>query len=173
MQAIADHSRVVRLPINRITSVNKIGRTASALEQEFERSPTTDEIAMILEISSQEVAQAMQYPGRHVSLDYTRSDKDDQSLYKDIPQESTYPPDHPLNEESMRIEILQALDSLSTKEAEVLQLYFGINTDRAYTLDEIGRMYRLTRERVRQIKEKALFRLRHQSRSKSLRQYLG
>ncbi len=173
MQAIADHARVVRLPINRITSVNKIGRAASALEQEFERAPTQDEIAAILEISAFEVSQAMQYPGRHVSLDTSRSDVDDNSLYKNIPQNSTNPPDHPLNEESMRMEILQALDSLSRKEAEVLQLYFGINTDRAYTLDEIGRMYRLTRERVRQIKEKALFRLRHQSRSKSLRQYLG
>ena len=173
MQANADHARVVRLPINRITSVNKIGRAASILEQEFERNPTPEEIATILEISSNEVAQAMQYPGRHVSLDNSRSEKDSHCLYKDIPQESTNPPDHPLNEESMKMEILQALDSLSTKEAKVLQLYFGINTDRAYTLDEIGRLYRLTRERVRQIKEKALFRLRHQSRSKFLRQYLG
>ncbi len=173
MQANADHARVVRLPINRITSVNKIGRAASILEQEFERNPTPEEIATILEISSKEVAQAMQYPGRHVSLDTSRSEKDNHCLYKDIPQESTNPPDQPLNDESMKMEILQALNSLSTKEAKVLQLYFGINTDRAYTLDEIGRLYRLTRERVRQIKEKALFRLRHQSRSKSLRQYLG
>jgi RNA polymerase primary sigma factor len=173
MQGIADHARVVRLPINRISSVNKIGRAASSLEQEFERTPTPDEIATILEISSQEVAQAMQYPGRHVSLDNTRSEKDDHSLYKDIPQDTTNPPDQPLNDESMKMEILQALDSLSPKEAEVLTLYFGINSDRAYTLDEIGRMYRLTRERVRQIKEKALFKLRHQSRSKALREYLG
>jgi len=173
IQANADHARVVRLPINRITSVNKIGRAASILEQEFERNPTPEEIATILEISSIEVAQAMQYPGRHLSLDNGRSEKDNHCLYKDIPQESTNPPDQPLNDESMKMEILEALDSLSTKEAKVLQLYFGINTDRAYTLDEIGRLYRLTRERVRQIKEKALFRLRHQSRSKSLRQYLG
>jgi RNA polymerase primary sigma factor len=173
MQGIADHARVVRLPINRISSVNKIGRAASSLEQEFERTPTPEEIATILEISTQEVAQALQYPGRHVSLDNGRSEKDDHSLYKDIPQNTTTPPDQPLNDESMKMEILQALDSLSSKEADVLQLYFGINTDRAYTLDEIGRMYRLTRERVRQIKEKALFRLRHQSRSKALRQYLG
>jgi len=173
MQANADHARVVRLPINRITSVNKIGRAASILEQEFERNPTPEEIASILEISSNEVAQAMQYPGRHISLDNGRSEKDNHCLYKDIPQESTNPPDQPLNDESMKMEILEALDSLSRKEAKVLQLYFGINTDRAYTLDEIGRLYRLTRERVRQIKEKALFRLRHQSRSKSLRQYLG
>lgn len=173
IQANADHARVVRLPINRITSVNKIGRAASILEQEFERNPTPEEIATILEISSNEVSQAMQYPGRHLSLDNGRSEKDNHCLYKDIPQESTNPPDQPLNDESMKMEILEALDSLSTKEAKVLQLYFGINTDRAYTLDEIGRLYRLTRERVRQIKEKALFRLRHQSRSKSLRQYLG
>ena len=173
MQANADHARVVRLPINRITSVNKIGRAASILEQEFERNPTPEEIASILEISSNEVAQAMQYPGRHISLDNGRSEKDNHCLYKDIPQESTNPPDQPLNDESMKMEILEALDSLSRKEAKVLQLYFGINTDRAYTLDEIGRLYRLTRERVRQIKEKALFRLRHQSRSKPLRQYLG
>ena len=173
MQGIADHARVVRLPINRISSVNKIGRAASSLEQEYERTPTQDEIATILEISSKEVGQAMQYPGRHVSLDNSRSEKDDHSLYKDIPQDTTNPPDQPLNDESMKMEILQALDSLSSKEADVLTLYFGINTDRAYTLDEIGRMYRLTRERVRQIKEKALFRLRHQSRSKALREYLG
>jgi RNA polymerase primary sigma factor len=173
MQGIADNARVVRLPLNRISSVNKIGKTASILEQEFERTPTPEEIATILEISSQEVAQAMQYPGKHVSLDKTWADKDNNSLYRDIPQDSTSPPDQPLNDESMKLEINQALEALSPKEAQILQLYFGIDVDRSYTLDEIGRMFRLTRERVRQIKEKALFRLRHQSRSKALRQYLG
>ena len=173
MQAIADHARVVRLPINRITYVNKIGKTASLLEQEFERAPTIDEIGAILEISSREVSQAMQYPGRHVSLDTSGSERDKNTLYKNIPQDLTNPPDQPLNDESMKTEISQALHSLSSKEAKVLELYFGINTDREFTLDEIGRMYRLTRERVRQIKEKALYRLRHQSRSKALRKYLG
>jgi RNA polymerase primary sigma factor len=115
----------------------------------------------------------MQYPGKHISLDNTWVDKENKSLYRDIPQDSTNPPDQPLNDESMKLEINQALEALSPKEAQILQLYFGIDTDRAYTLDEIGRMFRLTRERVRQIKEKALFRLRHQSRSKALRQYLG
>lgn len=173
MQALADHARVVRLPINRITSVNRIGRTANNLEQEFERTPTPDEIASILEISAREVAQAMQYPGRHVSLDSAQMDYDKSTLYRSIPQEMTTPPDQPLTEESLKQEISQALDSLTPKEAEVVQLYFGINVEREYTLDEIARKYRLTRERVRQIKEKALFRLRHQSRSKALRQYLG
>ena len=173
MQALADHARVVRLPINRITSVNRIGRTANNLEQEFERTPTPDEIASILEISAREVAQAMQYPGRHISLDSAQMDYDKSTLYRSIPQDLTTPPDQPLTEESLKQEISQALDSLTPKEAEVLQLYFGINVEREYTLDEIARKYRLTRERVRQIKEKALFRLRHQSRSKSLRQYLG
>ena len=173
MQALADHARVVRLPINRITSVNRIGRTANNLEQEFERTPTPDEIASILEISAREVAQAMQYPGRHVSLDSAQMDYDKSTLYRSIPQDMTTPPDQPLTEESLKQEISQALDSLSPKEAEVVQLYFGINVEREYTLDEIARKYRLTRERVRQIKEKALFRLRHQSRSKALRQYLG
>ena len=173
MQALADHARVVRLPINRITSVNRIGKASNTLEQEFERTPTNEEIASILEISSREVAQAMQYPGRQISLDGTQTDNDRYSLYSNIPQELSAQPDQPLADESLKQEIAQALDSLTPKEAEVLQLYFGIEVEREYTLDEIARKYRLTRERVRQIKEKALFRLRHQSRSKALRQYLG
>jgi len=173
MQALAEHARVVRLPLNRVSELNKIGRTYSILEQEYEREPTMDEVAGTLDISSTDVLMAMQYPGKQISLDESISEGDRISLLEVIENINLSPPDQPLTDESLKEEIGKALQSLSKKEAEVLTLYFGIGTERSMTLEEIGKRFRLTRERVRQIKEKAIIRLRHQSRSKSLRQYLG
>ena len=173
MQALAEHARVVRLPLNRVSELNKIGKTFSILEQEYEREPTMDEVAGILDISSSDVSMAMQYPGKQISLDASVSDGEKSSLLEVIENLNLSPPDQPLTDESLKKEIGKALKSLSKKEAEVLKLYYGIGNDRPMTLEEIGKKFRLTRERVRQIKEKAIIRLRHQSRSKSLRQYLG
>jgi RNA polymerase primary sigma factor len=173
MQALAEHARVVRLPINRVSELNRIGKTYSVLEQEFEREPTLDEVAKLLEISSSDVSTAMQYPGKQVSLDASLTDGEKTSLLEIIENLNLSPPDQPLTSESLKKEIAKALQSLSKKEAQVLQLYFGIDMERPMTLEEIGQKFHLTRERVRQIKEKAIIRLRHQSRSKSLRQYLG
>ena len=173
MQALAEHARVVRLPINRVSELNRIGKTYSLLEQEFEREPTMDEIARLLEISSSDVYMAMQYPGKQISLDASLGDGEKSSLLEIIENFNLSPPDQPLTSESLKEEIAKALQSLSQKEAQVLKLYFGIDMERPMTLEEIGQKFRLTRERVRQIKETAILRLRHQSRSKSLRQYLG
>jgi RNA polymerase primary sigma factor len=173
MQALAEHARVVRLPLNRVSELNKIGKTFSILEQEYEREPTMDEVAGMLDISSSDVSLAMQYPGKQISLDASVSDGEKSSLLEVIENINLSPPDQPLTDESLKKEIGKALKSLTKKEAEVLTLYYGIGNDRPMTLEEIGKKFRLTRERVRQIKEKAIIRLRHQSRSKSLRQYLG
>jgi RNA polymerase primary sigma factor len=173
MQALAEHARVVRLPINRVSELNRIGKTYSVLEQEFEREPTLDEIARLLEISSSDVSMAMQYPGKQISLDASLGEGEKTSLLEIIENFNLSPPDQPLTSESLKEEIAKALKSLSPKEAQVLKLYFGIDMERPLTLEEIGQKFHLTRERVRQIKEKAIIRLRHQSRSKSLRQYLG
>jgi RNA polymerase primary sigma factor len=173
MQAIADHARVVRLPINRLSTLNRVGKMIDELEKEFERPPTMDEVAGILDMTSVEVAKIMQYPGKHISLDAPPIAGQPHTLMDVTENPNMNPPDQPLNLESMKLEISRALESLTAKEADILKLYFGLNGERALTLDEIGQRYRITRERVRQIKERALIRLRHQSRSKTLRQYLG
>lgn len=173
MQAIADHARVVRLPINRLSTLNRVGKMIDELEKEFERPPTMEEVAGILDMTSAEVANIMQYPGKHISLDAPPVAGQSHTLMDVTENPNMNPPDQPLNMESMKMEISRALESLTTKEADILKLYFGLNGERALTLDEIGQRYRITRERVRQIKERALIRLRHQSRSKTLRQYLG
>jgi len=173
MQAIADHARVVRLPINRLSTLNRVGKMIDELEKEFERPPTLEEVAGILDMTSAEVSNIMQYPGKHISLDAPPIAGQSHTLMDVTENPNMNPPDQPLNLESMKTEISRALESLTTKEADILKLYFGLNGERALTLDEIGQRYRITRERVRQIKERALIRLRHQSRSKTLRQYLG
>jgi RNA polymerase primary sigma factor len=173
MQAIADHARVVRLPINRLSTLNRVGKTIDELEKLFERPPTMEEVAGLLDMTSAEISSIMQYPGKHVSLDAPPIAGHPHTLIDVTENPNMSPPDHPLNMESMKVEISKALESLTQKESDILQMYFGLNGERALTLDEIGKRYRITRERVRQIKERALIRLRHQSRSKTLRQYLG
>ncbi len=173
LQALAEQSRVVRLPLNRVGALNKIGKMYSNLEQEFEREPTPDEIAEHLEISPLEVTDTLRMSGRHLSMDAPFSQGEDNRLLDIVHNENQPPPDFKLMHESLRQEIDRALATLSAREAEVVRLYFGLGREHPLTLEEIGELFKLTRERVRQIKEKALRRLRHTSRSKALRTYLG
>jgi RNA polymerase primary sigma factor len=173
LQALAEQSRVVRLPLNRVGALNKIGKMYSNLEQEFEREPTPEEIAEQLEITPAEVTDTLRMSGRHLSMDAPFSQGEDNRLLDIVHNENQPPPDAKLMQESLRQEIDRALATLSPREAEVVRLYFGLGREHPLTLEEIGELFKLTRERVRQIKEKALRRLRHTSRSKSLRTYLG
>jgi len=175
MQAIADQSRMVRLPLNRVGALTKISKIASVLEQEFERAPSTEEIAKELEMDVNDVAYALKVSGRHVSVDapFSQSDNDKSSLLDVISNNEQPEPDYDLMTNSLKNDIESSLGTLTEREAEVIRLYFGINSEYSATLEEIGEMLNLTRERVRQIKEKALGRLRHSSRSKNLKVYLG
>ncbi len=174
MQAIADQSRIVRLPLNRVGSLSKISKAYRDLEQEYERKPTTKELASILDMSQDDVAYAMQISGRHVSMDAPFSGDDDKNSLMDVlPNDDQPSPDTILMRESLKKEVENALSTLSEKEAKVLRLYFGIDAERSATLEEIGEKFDLTRERVRQIKEKALRRLKHNAKSKNLKAYLG
>jgi len=173
LQALAEQSRVVRLPLNRVGALNKIGKMYSNLEQEYEREPTPVEIADMLEISPEEVTDTLRMSGRHLSMDAPFSQGEDNRLLDIVHNENQPPPDSRLMQESLRQEIDRALATLSQREAEVVRLYFGLGREHPLTLEEIGELFKLTRERVRQIKEKALRRLRHTSRSKALRAYLG
>lgn len=173
LQALAEQSRIVRLPLNRVGTMNKIGKAFSALEQEFEREPSPEEIAKQLEISDFEVSETLQKSGKHLSLDAPFSEEEENRLLDIIENQELPSPDNTLISESLRIELDRALSTLTMREAEVVKLYFGLDQETPLTLEEIGERFELTRERVRQIKEKALRRLRHASRSKPLRGYLG
>lgn len=173
LQALAEQSRIVRLPLNRVGTLHKIGKISSTLQQEFGREPSPNEIAKELQLTEMEVSDTLKISNSHLSLDAPFSVSEDNSLIDVLEDEFQPAPDKALLEESLRIEIEKALDSLSAREAEVVGLYFGLNREKALTLEEIGARFNLTRERVRQIKEKAIRRLRHTSRSKSLRAYLN
>ncbi|MFH0765803.1 MAG: RNA polymerase sigma factor RpoD/SigA, partial [Calditrichota bacterium] len=173
LQALAEQSRVVRLPLNRVGALNKIGKAFNILEQEFEREPLPEEIAVELNMNLYEVTDTLKMSGRHLSMDAPFSQGEDNRLLDIIHNEMQPPPDSKLMEESLKKEIERALGSLTDREAKVIKLYFGIGIENPMTLEEIGEEFRLTRERVRQIKEKAIRRLRHTSRSKALRTYLG
>jgi len=173
LQALAEHSRIVRLPLNRVGTISKITKTAEKLEAEVERSPNEEEIGRNLEMTSEEVIDAMRISRRHHSLNAPFRDGDKNSLIDVIEDDGQIDPDEPLMAESLKDEIRQSLDTLKDREQQVIKMYFGIDRDYALTLNEIGEEFNLTRERVRQIKEKAIRRLRHRSRSKTLRTYLG
>ncbi len=173
LQALAEHSRIVRLPLNRVGTISKITKTAEKLEAEVERSPNEEEIGRNLEMTSEEVIDAMRISRRHHSLNAPFRDGDKNSLIDVIEDTGQIDPDEPLMAESLKDEIRQSLDTLKDREQQVIKMYFGIDRDYALTLNEIGEEFNLTRERVRQIKEKAIRRLRHRSRSKTLRTYLG
>ncbi len=173
LQALAEQSRIVRLPLNRVGTLHKIGKVSSSLEQDLGREPSPDEIARELELTEGEVADTLKISNSHLSLDAPFSDSEDNSLLDVLEDELQPSPDTSLLDESLRIEIEKALDTLTPREAEVINLYFGLNHEKPLTLEEIGARFSLTRERVRQIKEKAIRRLRHASRSKALRAYLN
>ncbi|MBU1298553.1 MAG: sigma-70 family RNA polymerase sigma factor [Bacteroidota bacterium] len=173
LQALAEQSRIVRLPLNRVGALNKIGKAFSMLEQEFEREPSANELAEELDMSLFEVADTLKISGRHISMDAPFVQGEDSRLLDVIQDERTPLPDHELLKESLSKEVERALNTLTDREAEVIRLYFGLGREHSLTLEEIGEKFQLTRERVRQIKEKAIRRLRHATRSKHLRSYLG
>jgi RNA polymerase primary sigma factor len=173
LQALAEQSRIVRLPLNRVGALNKIGKAFSSLEQEFEREPSASELAEELDMSLFEVADTLKISGRHLSMDAPFAQGEDNRLLDVIQDERQPAPDSILMDESLKEEVQRALATLSEREAEVIRLYFGLQREHSLTLEEIGEKFNLTRERVRQIKEKAIRRLRHASRSKNLRAYLG
>jgi RNA polymerase primary sigma factor len=173
LQALAEQSRIVRLPLNRVGSLNKISKTFSELEQKFEREPSPDELAEVLEVNVSEVVDTMKISGRHVSMDAPFVQGEENSLLDVLENDTEETPDSGLMTDSLRREVQRALSTLTQREADVITLYFGLNGEHSMTLEEIGEKFNLTRERVRQIKEKAIRRLRHTSRSKALKPYLG
>ncbi|MDA3885653.1 MAG: RNA polymerase sigma factor RpoD/SigA [Candidatus Delongbacteria bacterium] len=173
LQALAEQSRVVRLPLNKVGALNKISKIKASLEKKFEREPTSEEIAYALETTAIEVSDTLKISGKHLSIDAQFNPGDDNTLLDVLRNEKDPSPDQDLFDNSLKEEIEIALESLTIREREVIVLYFGIGKDSSMTLEEIGMKFGLTRERVRQIKEKAIRRLRHASRSKTLRDYLG
>jgi RNA polymerase primary sigma factor len=173
LQALAEQSRIVRLPLNKIGSINKINKTFAFLEQAHERMPSPEEIATELDMTVEDVKQSLKNSGRHVSMDAPLIDGEDSNLYDVLRSSESPNPDRELLHESLRTEIERALETLTPREADVIRLYFGLAGQHSMTLEEIGETFDLTRERVRQIKEKAIRRLKHTSRSKILKTYLG
>ena len=173
LQALAEQSRIVRLPLNKIGSINKINKMYAFLEQENERPPSAEEIAKKLDMTVNDVKESMKNSGRHVSMDAPLIEGEDSNLYDVLNSGESPNPDRVLLHESLRIEINRALETLTPREADVVKLYFGLGEHQPMTLEEIGETFDLTRERVRQIKEKAIRRLKHTSRSKILMTYLG
>ncbi len=173
LQALAEQSRIVRLPLNKIGSINKINKAFGRLEQEFEREPSQEEIATVLGITAADIKDTMRTSGRHVSMDAPLMQGEDGTLMDVLADDDQLNPDHTLISESLRREVERALTTLTAREADVLRLYFGLAGEQPLTLEEIGDRFDLTRERVRQIKEKAIRRLKHTSRSKILKTYLG
>ena len=173
LQSLAEQSRIVRLPLNRVGALNKIGKAYSNLEQEYEREPNAHELAQELDMDVNEVSDTLKISGRAVSMDAPFAQGEENRLLDILQNDEQPSPDQSLMSESLRSEISRALSTLSEREGEVIKLYFGLNKEHSLTLEEIGEKFNLTRERVRQIKEKAIRRLRHASRSKNLRSYLG
>ncbi|HUH28465.1 RNA polymerase primary sigma factor [Gelidibacter sediminis] len=173
LQALAEQSRIVRLPLNKIGSINKINKTFAFLEQSHERPPSAEEIAKELDMTINDVKESMKNSGRHVSMDAPLVEGEDSNLYDVLRSGESPNPDKDLLHESLRTEIERALETLTPREADVIRLYFGLGDQHPMTLEEIGETFDLTRERVRQIKEKAIRRLKHTSRSKILKTYLG
>ena len=173
LQALAEQSRIVRLPLNKIGSINKINKMYANLEQAHERVPSAEEIARELDMSVSDVKESMKNSGRHISMDAPLVEGEDSNLYDVLRSGESPNPDKELMHESLKTEIERALKNLTPREADVIRLYFGLGENYPMTLEEIGETFELTRERVRQIKEKAIRRLKHTSRSKILKTYLG
>ena len=173
LQALAEQSRIVRLPLNKIGTINKINKAYAALEQQYEREPRADEIASLLDITEAEVKDSLRNSSRHLSMDASLSQDKDNNMYDVLKSEDSPTPDKGLLYESLRQEIDRTISTLPQREADIIKLYFGLDSKHPMTLEEIGEKFDLTRERVRQIKEKALRRLKNQSKCKNLKAYLG
>jgi RNA polymerase primary sigma factor len=174
LQALAEQARIVRLPLNQVGSLNKINKAFSKLEQEYERAPSAEELAEVLEVPEEKIKESLKVAGRHVSMDAPLSSSEDGGTLMDVMANGDSPKaDRLLMAESLQKEIERSLSTLTDKEREIIRLFFGIGMNHGLTLEEIGAKFNLTRERVRQIKEKAIRRLRHTSRNKLLKAYLG
>ncbi|MFO7658648.1 MAG: sigma-70 family RNA polymerase sigma factor [Bacteroidales bacterium] len=173
LQALAEQARIVRLPLNKIGSINRINKTFSELEQLFEREPSIQEIADAMEVAPDDIKAALKSAGRHVSMDAPLMLDEEVTLYDVILSKDSPSPDNGLLTESLRKEIERVLSTLTYREANILRLYFGLNEKHQHTLEEIGEEFNLTRERVRQIKEKAIKRLKSAKRCRNLKTYLG
>jgi RNA polymerase primary sigma factor len=175
LQALAEQARIVRLPLNKIGTINKINRAFSELEQKYERPPSAEELAEFLEVSVEDIKQSLANSNRHLSMDAPLSDDDENSssLYDVLPNDELNNPEKNLVKDSLRKDIERSLSTLTSRESEVVRLFYGLNGRYPLSLEEIGEQFDLTRERVRQIKEKAIRRLKHTSRSKILKSYLG
>lgn len=175
LQALAEQARIVRLPLNKIGIINKVNKAFAVLEQELGRTPTIDELAEVLEVSDNDVKQSLANSGRHVSMDapLKEGDEGSSSMYDVLQNPESNNPEKDLIAESLRSEIERSLSTLKLREADVIRLYFGLAEQPPMTLAEIGLRFDLTRERVRQIKEKGIRKLKNTSRSKMLRAYLG
>src|SRR6056297_154112 len=173
LQALAEHSRIVRLPLNRVGTISKITKEAESLEKNNERAPGQDEIANNLEMNTSEVSNAIRISRRHQSLNAPFRDGEKSCLMDVIKDSGQKNPDSEIMQDSLKQEIRETLGTLKDRERKVIQMYFGIDREYSLTLNEIGDEFGLTRERVRQIKEKAINRLRHKTRSEKLRSYLG
>ncbi len=173
LQALAEQSRIVRLPLNQVGSLNKISKAYSKLEQQFEREPSTEELAAVLDLPVEKVADTQRVSGKHVSMDAPFVQGEDNSLIDVLENQDSPRADNLLISQSLQKEIERSLNTLTEREREVIKLFFGIGMNHGLTLEEIGAKFDLTRERVRQIKEKAIRRLRHKSRSRLLKAYLG
>lgn len=174
LQSLAEQSRIVRLPLNKIGAINKINKTLSKLEQDLEREPSYDEVGEVLDMMPGDIRDTMRNNNRHVSMDAPLNVNEDAgSMYDLMTNEDSLSPDKELLGESLQHEILRALSTLTEREADVVKLFFGLSGSHPHSLEEIGEKFDLTRERVRQIKEKAVRRLKHGSRSRLLKSYLG
>ncbi len=173
LQALAEQSRIVKLPLNKIGSINKVSRAFIELEQLYEREPSVDELADVLELASSDIKEALKSSNRHVSMDAPLTQDEDSNLYDVLLSTDSPSPDRGLLNDSLRKEIERALSTLTPREATIVRLYFGLNGSHQHTLEEIGEEIELTRERVRQIKEKAIKRLKQTTRSRVLKTYLG
>ncbi|MBA7561194.1 RNA polymerase sigma factor SigA [subsurface metagenome] len=173
MQALAEQTRIVRLPLNRISNINKIHKTFAKLEQKYQRKPTTLEISQVLELTPADVKEAIKSDEWNISLDAPLAQDAEDNMYDVLLSKDAPSPDKELLTDSLRKEIDRALNKLTRREADIVRLYFGLNDKRTHRLEEIGEVFNLTRERVRQIREKAIKRLKHTSRSRILKTYLG
>ena len=173
LQALAEQSRIVRLPLNKIGTINRIIKAYAQLEQQHQREPKVEELALLLDISEAEVKESLRNSSRHLSMDASLNTDDDNNLYDVLKCDETPTPDKGLMTESLKLEINRLISTLPDREADVIRLYFGLDSKHPHTLEEIGEKFDLTRERVRQIKEKAIKKLKHITRCKNLKSYLG
>ncbi len=173
LQALAEQSRVVRLPQNRVGTLSKMRKASARLAQRYDRDPNIEELAAELEIDPERVRDALRHAGRHLSVDAPFREDDDNSLLDVLPSDDEVPPDEVLVDESLKLDVERVLSSLPAREAEITRLYFGIGREHALTLEEIGQRFDLTRERVRQIKERALRKLRQKNRRDDLKMHVG